>query len=183
MTFDLQPLLRGDLVGVSSLCAADCDDLFEFARDHVVWQQHLVKDRYRYEMLTRLFVESLASGGALAVTSLAGDIIGSSRFDGYDQRRSEVEIGWTFLTRSYWGGQVNGQLKSLMVGHAFRFVERVVFLVGPANRRSQRALEKIGAVRVGSRPDAAGHNSVLFELRRPDDPRASGSRSGRADDD
>jgi RimJ/RimL family protein N-acetyltransferase len=102
------------------------------------------------------------------VTSAAGDIIGSSRFHGYDQRRSEVEIGWTFLARSYWGGRANGQLKALMLGHAFRFVERVVFLAGPENRRSQRALEKVGAVRVGSRPDAAGRDSVLFEMRRPE---------------
>jgi RimJ/RimL family protein N-acetyltransferase len=54
-----------------------------------------------------------------------------------------------------------------MLEHAFRFVDRVVFLVGPDNRRSQRALEKIGAVRAGTRPDAAGQDSVLFELGRP----------------
>lgn len=173
MSFDLRPVLWGDLVGVRPLCAADFDDLYQVARDPIVWMQHPVKDRYRYEVFAPFFAESLACGGALAVTSPAGDIIGSSRFHGYDQRRSEVEIGWTFLARSYWGGQVNGQLKNLMVRHAFRFVERVVFLVGPANRRSQRALEKIGAVCVGSRPDAAGHDSILFELRRPPRPHDS----------
>ena len=78
-----------------------------------------------------------------------------------------MEIGWTFLARSYWGGPANGELKRLMVEHAFRFVGRVVFLVDPENRRSQRALEKIGAVRAGTRPDASGRPSVLFELRRP----------------
>lgn len=167
MPFDLQPVLRGDLVGVRPLRSADFDELYQVARDPLIWEQHPVKDRYRYEVFTRFFAESLTSGGALAVTSAAGDIIGSSRFRGYDQRRSEVEIGWTFLARSYWGGQANGQLKTLMVGHAFRFVERVVFLVGPDNRRSQRALEKVGAVRIGSRPDAAGQDSALFEMRRP----------------
>jgi len=71
-----------------------------------------------------------------------------------------------FLARSCWGGPVNRELKNLMLEHAFRFVERVVFLVGPANHRSQRALEKLGAVRVGTRADGAGVASVLFELRR-----------------
>ncbi|RKN46316.1 GNAT family N-acetyltransferase [Micromonospora endolithica] len=174
MPFDLQPVLRGDLVGVRPLRSADFDELYQVARDPLIWEQHPVKDRYRYEVFTRFFAESLASGGALAVTSAAGDIIGSSRFHGYDQWRSEVEIGWTFLARSYWGGQANGQLKTSMVGHAFRFVERVVFLVGPDNRRSQRALEKVGAVRVGSRPDAAGQDSALFEMRRPADFTTSG---------
>ncbi|MCM0673622.1 GNAT family N-acetyltransferase [Micromonospora phytophila] len=166
MPFDLQPVLRGDLVGVRPLRSADFDELYQVDRDPLIWDQHPARDRYRYEVFTRFFAGSLASS-ALAVTSAAGDIIGSSRFHGYDQRRSEVEIGWTFLARSYWGGQANGQLKALMLGHAFRFVERVVFLVGPDNRRSQRALEEVGAVRVGSRPDAAGHDSILFEMRRP----------------
>ncbi|MFE9658293.1 GNAT family N-acetyltransferase [Micromonospora sp. NPDC006431] len=174
MSFDLQPVLRGDIVGVRPLRSADFDELYQVARDPLIWAQHPVKDRYRYEVFMRFFAESLTSGGALAVTSTAGNIIGSSRFHGYDQRRSEVEIGWTFLARSYWGGQANGQLKALMARHAFRFVKRVVFLVGPDNRRSQRALEKVGAVRVGSRPDAAGHDSILFEMRRP----AGSTKSG-----
>ncbi|MGI5148757.1 GNAT family N-acetyltransferase [Plantactinospora sp. CA-294935] len=168
MPFDLQPILRGDLVGVRPLWSPDFDELYQVARDPLIWEQHPVRDRHRREVFARFFAESLACGGALVVTSTAGDIIGSSRFHGYDQRRSEVEIGWTFLARSYWGGRANGQLKALMLGHAFRFVERVVFLVGPENRRSQRALERVGAVRVGSRPDAAGHDSVLFEMRRPE---------------
>ncbi|MEU2610909.1 GNAT family N-acetyltransferase [Micromonospora sp. NPDC007271] len=174
MPFDLQPVLCQGLVGVRPLRSADFDELYQVARDPLIWAQHPVKDRYRYDVFTRFFAESLASDGALAVTSATGDIIGSSRFHGYDQRRSEVEIGWTFLARSYWGGPANGQLKALMLGHAFRFVERVVFLVGPDNRRSQRALEKVGAVRVGTRPDGAGHDSILFEMRRP----AGSTKSG-----
>jgi RimJ/RimL family protein N-acetyltransferase len=91
-----------------------------------------------------------------------GDIVGSSRFHGYDEECSEVEIGWTFLARSHWGGRYNGELKRLMIAHALHFVERVVFLVHPDNIRSQRAVEKIGAARVGAHDDG----SVVFELRR-----------------
>jgi RimJ/RimL family protein N-acetyltransferase len=165
--FDPQPVLLGSVVGVRPLDQTDFDALYDVARDPLIWRQHPVKDRYRREVFTRFFAESLASGGALAVTSAAGDILGSSRFHGYAEHRGEVEIGWTFLARSCWGGEVNGQLKSLMLEHAFRFVERVVFIVGSDNHRSQRALEKIGAVRAGTRPDAAGQRNVLFELRRP----------------
>lgn len=167
MSFDPKPVLRGDLLDVRPLRPTDFDALYQVARDPLVWAQHPVRDRYRRDVFTAFFAESLASGGALAVTSPAGDLIGSSRFHGYDEQRDEVEIGWTFLARSHWGGPVNGQLKALMLAHAFRFVGRVVFLVDPDNRRSQRALEKIGAVRAGTRPDAAGRHSVLFEIRRP----------------
>jgi RimJ/RimL family protein N-acetyltransferase len=79
---------------------------------------------------------------------------------------TQVEIGWTFLARSYWGGVYNGELKRLMVDHAFRFVSCVVFLVHPQNLRSQRAVEKLGAVRAGTRPDGGGRESFLYELRR-----------------
>jgi RimJ/RimL family protein N-acetyltransferase len=172
MPFDLQPVLCGDLLGVRPLRSTDLDDLYQVASDPLIWEQHPIRDRYRRHVFTRFFAESLASGGALAVTSTAGNIIGSSRFHGHDEDAARSR-SWTFLARSYWGGQANGQLKRLMLEHAFRYVEWVVFLVGPDNRRSQRALEKIGAVRAGARPDAAGQDSVLFELRRPPSPGAS----------
>ena len=111
------------------------------------------------------FREALESGGALvAVDTSDGRIIGSSRFHGYDSQRSEIEIGWTFLARSHWGGRHNGEMKRLMLHHAFRFVDRVVFLVGLENLRSQRAVEKIGGVRIGSRPDSAGRESIVYEI-------------------
>ena len=85
-----------------------------------------------------------------------------SRFHGYDPQRSEVEIGWTFLARSYWGGTYNRELKNLMLSHAFSFVQSVIFLISPENVRSQRAVEKIGGIRLGSRADAAGRESIAY---------------------
>jgi RimJ/RimL family protein N-acetyltransferase len=55
-------------------------------------------------------------------------------------------------------------MKRLMLEHAFRFVRCVVFLVGPQNLRSQRAVEKIGAVRAGSRV-RYGRESYVYEMR------------------
>lgn len=47
---------------------------------------------------------------------------------------------------------------------SFRLVDSVIFLVGLENFRSQKAVERIGVVRVGSRPDAAGRASFLYEI-------------------
>ena len=91
-------------------------------------------------------------------------MIGSSRFHGYDEEQSEIEIGWTFLARSHWGGVYNGEMKRLMLGHAFRFVKSVIFAIGPGNLRSQRAVEKIGAARAGSRLDADGRESFVYRI-------------------
>lgn len=75
-----------------------------------------------------------------------------------------VATALLFLSRSHWGGRYNGEMKRLMLRHAFRFVSCVVFLVGPQNSRSQRAVERIGGVRVGTRPDTGGRDSYLYQI-------------------
>jgi RimJ/RimL family protein N-acetyltransferase len=168
MAFELQPILSGDLVLLRPLRAEDFDDLYAVASDPLIWEQHPARDRYRIEVFRQLFAESLASGGALAaIDRKEGKTIGSSRFHGYDEARSEIEIGWTFLARRYWGGAYNGEMKRLMLGHAFRFVRRAIFLVGPRNVRSQKAMEKIGGVREGFRRDGRGHEALVYRIDAP----------------
>jgi N-acetyltransferase len=165
MPFDFQPVLKGKLLELRPLRTEDFDALFAVASDPLVWEQHPAKDRYQEDHFRLFFREGLECGGTLiAIDTRDGRIIGSSRYHAYDGDRSEVEIGWTFLARSHWGGRYNGEMKQLMLRHAFRFVDRVVFLVGVENRRSQRAVETIGGVRVGSRPDAGGHDSIVYEI-------------------
>jgi RimJ/RimL family protein N-acetyltransferase len=157
--------LTGDLVELRPLRAEDYQDLFAVAADPLIWEQHPCKDRYQEEVFKVFFRDALESGGALlALDRKDGRAIGSSRFHGYDEGKSEVEVGWTFLARSHWGGAYNREMKRLMLRHAFRFVNSVVFLVGPHNLRSQRAVEKIGGVRAGTRLDASGRESLAYRL-------------------
>jgi RimJ/RimL family protein N-acetyltransferase len=163
--FDLQPILNGRFIALRPLREADYGDLYAVAADPLIWEQHPERERYQESVFRTFFREAIQSGGALIATDLESPrVIGSSRFHGYDETRSEIEIGWTFLARSHWGGRYNADMKKLMLEHAFRFVDRVVFLVGPQNVRSQRALEKIGSVRVGSRTDASGRDSLVYEM-------------------
>src|SRR6266852_9256348 len=165
MSFDLQPILKGELLELRPLRAEDFHDLYAVAADPLIWEQHPIKDRYKEEVFKEFFREALETGGALiAIDSEDGQVIGSSRFHGYDQEKSEIEIGWTFLARSHWGGIYNRDMKRLMLEHAFRFVEHVIFVIGTQNLRSQRAVEKIGAVRVGSRTDAGGRESFVYQI-------------------
>ena len=167
MTFDYQPVLRGDLVELRPLRSEDYGDLYDVASDQLIWEQHPA-NRHEESVFQSFFQEALDSGGALIATDARTQcVIGSSRFYGYNKETSEVEIGWTFLARSHWGGVYNGEMKRLMLQHAFRFVRSVVFLIGPENRRSQRGVEKIGGVRVGSRPDATGLESYVYQITAP----------------
>ncbi len=165
MDFDLQPALKGALLALRPLRPEDFDDLYAVAADPLIWEQHPAKDRYEEQRFREFFREALESGGALIATDARdGRLIGSSRFHGYDREQSEIEIGWTFLARSHWGGRYNREMKRLMLQHAFRFVDSVVFLVGPGNRRSQRAVEKIGGTRAGSRFDGGGRESFVYRI-------------------
>ena len=124
-----------------------------------------MKDRYKKEVFEGFFREGLESCGALiAIDCKTDQVIGSSRFNGYDKGKSEIEIGWTFLSRSHWGGTYNREMKQLMLRHAFQFVKSVIFVIGPQNFRSRKAVEKIGGVHVGSKSDASGHESVVYQL-------------------
>ncbi len=165
MPFDLQPCLQGDLVDLRPLRPEDWTDLYAVASDPLIWEQHPSNDRYQEDVFRNFFRQGLESGGALIVLDRKdGRVIGSSRFNGYDEAKSEIEIGYTFLARSHWGGPANREMKRLMLRHAFQFVSSVIFLVGPQNYRSQRALEKIGAVRVGLRTGGGRPDSVVFRI-------------------
>ena len=172
MQFDLQPTLKGELIEVRPLTPDDWDALFQAASDPLIWQQHPERDRYTREVFQKFFQGALDSKGAFVVIERkSGRIIGSSRYCNLKPAESEVEIGFTFLERKFWGGAYNGELKSLMLEHAFKFVERVVFVVGENNLRSQKALEKIGARFLkkaeGKAPDGTVRKNVLFLMTRP----------------
>ena len=167
MVFDLQPTLKGKLVELRPLTADDFDELFAVARDPLIWEQHPASDRYEEPVFREFFRAGMESGGAFLVTDAsAGQVIGSTRYFGFKEQESEVEIGWTFLARSHWGGRYNREMKDLMLRHAFRFVENVVFLIGPQNTRSRRAVENLGATQIANRVDANGREVVAYQITR-----------------
>ena len=141
-----QPTLAGKRILLRPLRPDDHDALYAVASDPLIWEVHPAHDRHQAPVFRAFFDEALAGGGALVVIDRETDrIVGSSRYDFARAGAREVEIGWTFLARSHWGGATNRELKRLMIGHALTAVEAVVFMVGETNGRSRRALEKIGA--------------------------------------
>ena len=166
MSFDLQPILKGELIELRPLKSEDWDDLFAVASDPLIWEQHPEDDRYKEDVFRIFFKDALDSGGAfVAIDTKSKQIIGSTRFHGYDSERSEIEIGWTFLARKYWGGRYNQEMKQLMLAHAFKFVENVVFFVGENNIRSQRATEKIGGLKNGTVEKVYGNRPPSLNVR------------------
>ena len=180
MRIDLQPNLIGQLIELRPLMPEDWDDLFAVASDALIWEQHPEHDRYKEDVFRIFFKEALECLGAFAVIDKQDrQIIGSTRFYGHDPKKSEIEIGWTFLARKYWGGRYNHEMKQLMLDHAFQFVETVVFYIGENNIRSQKATEKIGAIRNGAVEKRDRHGrpylNVRYAIRKPEFHKRSGS--------
>ena len=165
MEFDLQPTLQGNFIELRPLAREDFDALFAAAGDPLIWEQHPENDRYKRGVFQKFFDGAMESKGAFAIIErTSGRMIGSSRYCNLNPAESEVEIGWTFLERAFWGGSYNRELKSLMLDHAFRFVERVVFVVGERNLRSQQALRKIGAQFLRKKELPTGDGTVTTHL-------------------
>lgn len=160
---DLQPTLEGPHVLIRPIAAEDWEGMYAVAADPLVWEQHPAKTRYEETQFREYFDAAITSKSAFTfIEKESGNIIGSSRYHGYDSDKSEIEIGWSFLGRDYWGGRYNGEVKRLMLEHAFTFVETVVFWVGADNRRSRRAVEKIGG-KLRDGLQQRGHGDVLFD--------------------
>ena len=172
MTPDRQPTLHGARVTLRPSSADDWDALYAVASDPLVWEVHPAHDRWQEGVFRAYFDGGIASGGALTIIDRAtGAVIGSSRFDNWDAAADEIEIGWTYIARAYWGGAYNHEIKTLMLDHILPQVGTAVFTIGQDNVRSRRAMEKIGGVlRPGTHPRLmAGEMKphVIYEIRRP----------------
>ena len=169
---DRQPVLDGERLVLRPLAEADWDALYGVASDPQIWAVHPSHDRWQEPVFRAFFDDALAGGGALAIVDkTTGAVIGSSRFQGYDPAgEGEVEIGWSFLARPYWGLGYNAEFKKLMLEHAFKSVARVLFRVGADNVISRKAMANIGGRLTGETwiEERAGRpvEHVLYEITR-----------------
>ena len=144
MIMNLKPLLKNKLITIEPLKEEDFEVLYEVAKDPLIWDQHPAK-RYKKEVFSEFFQQSLASGGAMIIIdNETAEVIGSSRFQSLEGFANGIEIGWTFLARKYWGGKYNASIKNLMITHALKHVDYAFFIVAKENERSKKAMEKIG---------------------------------------
>ncbi len=151
---NLQPTLIGKLIKLRPLTTEDHEALFLAASDPLIWQLHPEPTRYQCPEFQRYLDSAMACKGAFVIIDLkTNEIIGCSRYYDFKDDLKQVVVGFTFLTRTYWGGTYNHELKELMLKHAFQFVESVIFYVGSTNFRSQRALLKIGAELLGNKDE------------------------------
>ena len=167
---NFQPTLIGPNVIVRPIASEDWTEMYVAGSDPKIWEVHPASDRYTEPNFRKFFDDAIASKMAFAfVDRASGVLIGSSRYHGYAPDISEIEIGWTFLKRSHWGGTTNREVKRLMLDHAFTFVDTVIFWVGETNWRSQGAMTKIGGIKrdgIYTRKATGDRPHFIFDITR-----------------
>ncbi len=149
--FNLQPsFISNEWVTLIPLEEIDFEQLYSVASDPLIWEQHPNKNRYKTEVFENFFKGAFESGGAFLISNTqSGEPIGSSRFCNYNEEKKSIEIGYTFYSRECWGKPFNLSCKKLMIDYAFQFIETINFVIGVNNIRSQKAIEKLGAIKTG----------------------------------
>lgn len=143
--------LKNEWVELVPLQEQDFEELYRVAQDPLIWEQHPNPDRYKREVFQTYFEGAMLSKGAFLIRNINMEVIGCSRFYGHNPDLREVNIGYTFFSRNCWGKPYNSSAKTLMLQYAFQFVDAVIFHVGINNIRSQKALEKLGAIHSGGK--------------------------------
>ena len=151
---NLQPTLKSHLIEAVPLQPHHFNVLFTAASDPLIWEQHPNKNRWQLKEFANYFEGAIKSGGAFLVSNAqTGEVLGSSRYV-VDETDNSISIGYTFFVRSCWGKGYNPELKKLMLNHIFQYVDTIYFFIGAVNKRSQIAIERIGAKKVAEKETA-----------------------------
>jgi N-acetyltransferase len=150
MPIEIQPILENADLRLIPLRSEDFEPLYAVASDPKIWEQHPNKDRWQRDVFAKFFQGAIESGGAFKIIDKkTGEIAGSTRFYDYNESDRSILIGYTFYATKFWGKGLNPAVKELMLDYIFRFVDKVHFHIGATNKRSQIAIERLGARKVG----------------------------------
>ncbi len=135
----LDPLSEADLPGLLELAEANRES------------QQFMNGTSRPDWYRNALAEHKVQQAVVFAIRLAGELVGTTRFFDFNASLPSCEIGSTWLDAGQQGSGLNSMIKYLMLRHAFEDwgLVRVQLKTAASNLRSQRAIEKLGAVREG----------------------------------
>jgi N-acetyltransferase len=170
------PELTGTHVRLRPLVAADRDAILAAASDGRLWELFYTSvpgpETVDAWMAQAAAEQAIGRALPLAVTLPDGRLVGSTRFMRMNPAHRRVEIGTTFYAAAVQRSAVNTETKLLMLGHAFDTLGClcVQFRTDWFNRRSQAAIERLGAKRDGVlrnhivMPDGRVRDTVVYSI-------------------
>ena len=170
--------LTGNVVRLEQLQTTHLEGLFEAAQDSAIWSFMPYNPSLSVEAMQGWMADALEAqerGKELPfaiVQRETNKIVGSTRYLTIVPRDYGLEIGGTWLAREMRRTAVNTECKYLLLRHAFETLGaiRVQFKTDSRNSTSQRAIERLGAVKEGVLrnhmilPDGYRRHSVYYSI-------------------
>ena len=168
----LKPLDKQDVAGI--LTAGSYPEIWTYLPTNIENEKdvhNFVDKALKEKMLNKEFP-------FVILDKKSGEIIGSTRFMDIDEQHQQLEIGYTWIIPAYWRTTVNTNCKYLLLSYCFEVLGllRVQIKTDYANTRSQKAIERLGAVKEGIlrnhmlRKDGSIRNTVMYSVIKEDWP-------------
>tara|TARA_R110000868_G_scaffold8205_3_gene42540 strand:+ start:132317 stop:132907 length:591 start_codon:yes stop_codon:yes gene_type:complete len=169
--------LKGVHCTLMPLAQEHSDNLIEAGNDGKLWSLIYTSVAKPENMMADIEkrLAKQEQGNMLPFTVMdnaSGKAIGMTSFYNIDEKNHRLDLGYTWYAKSYWGTPVNTECKFLLLEHAFETLDCicVTFKVDYLNKRSQRAVEKLGAKRDGlirnflRYPDGSTRDVVIYSI-------------------
>ncbi len=170
-------ILNGELVKLIPLDIQHFCELEMLAREKRIWEflpVGMSSTEKRMDSFQHAIVERDKGTQCPFVIILKSNqkIIGSTRLMNIEKAHRKLEIGWTWLHPNYWATGINLECKLLLLTYCFEQLStiRVQLKTSVENRRSQKAIEKIGGQFEGIlrydmiRDNGTKRNSVYYSI-------------------
>lgn len=169
-------VMRGEHVVLEPLQMSHVDDLFAaLGGDEEVWRYTSMPTPHSRDDIARYVETALTTQTRCAWLqrdAATGGAVGTTSYFPDQGSRAAVEIGATVLARKAWRTAINTEAKLMLLERAFDTLGavRVCWQTDVLNRRSQAAIERLGAVREGvlraNRPrnDGTVRDSVIYSM-------------------
>ncbi len=179
MRMKIEPVtLEEDLVRLEPLSMEYVEDLYETAQDEAIWRYMPINpSRSRADMVAwlRAALRGQDEGSDLPfviIERATNRVVGSTRYMNISAKDRGLEIGWTWLAKEARRTGINTECKYLLLRHAFETLRtvRVQIKTDSRNEVSQRAIERLGAVKEGILrnhmvlPDGYCRDSVYYSI-------------------
>jgi len=177
MCIDTDVILEGDTIRLIPLEMNHNEILFEALKNPAIWEYtwRKVESVEDINQIINIALHNKKEGTQipfLIKEKATGMVIGSTRIGDIDIINQNLEIGWTWISPKFWRTKVNTECKFLLLQHCFEKLNviRVQFSVSGQNLRSQKAVERIGAVKEGTfrkhriKADGTVHDNVFYSI-------------------
>jgi N-acetyltransferase len=148
--------LKGETIKLLPISFEHIDELWGAAKPDEIWtyMATTVRSKTEMEQMIASAIQKREKGTeyTFTVVNQEGKVIGSTRYLDISIEHNSLEIGSTWYHPESWRTRVNTECKYLLLQHAFESwkVRRVQLKTDSRNLRSQKAIERIGAVKEGT---------------------------------